>query len=139
MIYPLNQKSNSLELLALIKIADFPQKNDWMFSFFETLPKIKITYSILDELLSFLKNDSDREGVSSKYRNLKFLDNYLSLESNIYPMVSSIIYEKKRSCESRLYLYFELLFHEDLYSPSDLIERYKGCLLYTSKKKVAVT
>ena len=127
-IYPLNQKSNSLELLALIKIADFPQKNDWMFSFFETLPKIKITYSILDELLSFLKNDSDREGVSSKYRNLKFLDNYLSLESNIYPMVSSIIYEKKRSCETRLYLYFELLFHEDLYSPSDLIERYKGDL-----------
>lgn len=43
-------------------------------------------------------------------------------------MVSSIIYEKKRSCESRLYLYFELLFHEDLYSPSDLIERYKGDL-----------
>lgn len=127
-IYPLNQESNSLELLALIKIADFPQKNDWMFSFFETLPKIKITYSILDELLSFLKNDYDSERVSSKYRNLKFLDNYLSLESNIYPMVSSIIYEKKRYCESRLYLYFELLFHEDLYSPSDLIERYKGDL-----------
>lgn len=127
-IYPLNHKSNSLELLALIKNADFPQKNDWMFSFFETLPKIKINYAILDELLSFLKNDSDREGVSSEYRNLNFLDNFLSLESNIYPIVSSIIYEKKRYCESILYLYFELLFYEDLYSPSDLIELYKGDL-----------
>ena len=50
---PLNKSMDSAQLLSFIKQADFPQKNEWLFSFFVTLPEEKVKISKLSYFLKF--------------------------------------------------------------------------------------
>ena len=123
---PLNENSDSVALLELIKQAKFPQKNEWLFSFFETLPEPKVTSYILEEFLDFLKSDSDKEIASSSYRNLRLLDKFIKIEPDIYSIATSLIYEKREYSSFIVNIYFELLFDDQIYSPKELLKLYKG-------------
>ena len=120
----LNKKNDSRELLETLKFKDFPQKNEWMYSFFDTLSPSKIDKGMLGEFIKFIKDGSDKELSSSFYRNLRILDKFIELEPNIYPITSLIIYEKQNDFISDIY--FSHLFQKGNYSPSELLFLYKS-------------
>lgn len=118
---PLNKSMEPSLLLSCIKNTDFPQKNVWLFSFFETLPFDEATPGMLKEWLLFLRDDSDKNLLSSSYRSLRVLDKFLRLEPNIYPISSAIIFEKRKYNAFIVRIYFEFLFCESIYSPEELL------------------
>lgn len=125
---PLNKSMDSTQLLSSIKRADFPQKNEWLFSFFDTLPPEKATSETLQELLLFLGNDSDKSILSSSYRSLRVLDKFLNIEPNIYPIACSIILEKRKYSPFMARVYLELLFHDFNYTPQALLSLFQNDL-----------
>ena len=122
---PLLETMDPMIIFSLINTGVYSQKNIWLFGFFDTLPNERVSPDLLCELLNYLKDDSDQNITSSPYRNLRVLDKFLSLESNIYPIASSIIYEKKRYSIFIVETYFELLFHDQIYSSQELLALYK--------------
>ena len=48
-------------ILALLKNNDFAQKNEWVFCFFEELPKEKVNNQLLNGLITFFEDDSDKD------------------------------------------------------------------------------
>lgn len=117
---PLNNIGESDRLLERIKAADFPQKSEWLFVFFESLPKEIVNEKYLNELLTFVKDDTDKIVTSSRLRKLRVLDKFISIEPNIYPVICTIIYDKRRQNCFMVKNYFELLFHDEVYSPNEL-------------------
>lgn len=122
----LNKSEDAKQLLAYVKQADFPQKNEWMFSFFDTLPEHKVDYEMLQELMDFLRSDSDKNITLSVYRRLRMLDKFLNLEPNIYPEACAIIYEKRHYNPFVVGIYFELLFHDQIYTPEELLRLFQS-------------
>ena len=118
---PLNKSMESALLLSYIKKANFPQKNAWLFSFFDTLPFDEATPGMLKEWLLFLMDDSDKNLLSSSYRSLRVLDKFLRLEPNVYPISSAIIFEKRKYSAFIVRIYFESFFRELIYSPEELL------------------
>lgn len=125
---PLNRNEDSKQLLSFIKQTDFLQKNEWLFNFFVTLPEDKVDSEMLQELLDFLRSDSDKTITSSSYRELRLLDKFLSVEPNIYPLACAIIYEKRHYSPFIVGIYFELLFHDQIYTPEELLQFFQSDL-----------
>lgn len=121
----LNKTKDSKKLLLVIKQKDFSQKNQWLYSFFETLPKEKVNHEMLEELYEFLNNDSDSDKISRVYRGLKFLKKFLSIEQNIYPLACRTLYEKYQSCPKIVEMYLRTLFRDDQHSPSEILNLFK--------------
>lgn len=122
----LNKSMDSIQLLSTIKQADFSQKNEWLFSFFDTLPNEKAVPEMLQELIAFLSSDSDKSINSSSYRSLRVLDKFLSIEPNIYPVVCTIIFEKCHYSPFIVEIYFELLFHDQFYTPKEVLSLFQS-------------
>ena len=122
----LNKSMDSIQLLSSIKQAEFPQKNEWLFSFFDTLIDEKAVPEVLQELLIFLSSDSDKTINSSPYRRLRVLDKFLSIEPNIYPIACAIIFEKRHYSPFIVKIYFELLFHDQIYTPKELLSLFRS-------------
>lgn len=120
-LMPLNENNDSLALLELLKQATFPQKNEWLFCFFETLPESKVSSDMMEELLQFLVSDSDKEITSSSYRSLRLLDKFMIIKSDVYSVATSLIYEKRHYSNFIVNIYFELLFDDHIYSPKELM------------------
>ena len=120
-LMPLNENNDSLALLELLKQATFPQKNEWLFCFFETLPESEVSSDMLEELLTFLASDSDKEITLSSYRSLRLLDKFMKIKSDVYSVATSLIYEKRHYSSFIVNIYFELLFHDHIYSPKELL------------------
>lgn len=81
---------------------------------------------MLQELLDFLNSDSDQSIQSSPYRRLRFLDKFLNIEPHIYPMACAIIYGKRNYSPYIVEIYFGLLFHDQAYTPGELLELFKS-------------
>lgn len=122
----LNNSMDSIQLLSAIKKADFPQKNEWLFSFFDTLPEEKVDMEMLQELLIFLSCDSDKTINLSPYRRLRVLDKFLSIEPNIYPIACAVIFEKRHYSPFIVEIYFELLFYDQIYSPKEVLTLFQS-------------
>ncbi len=118
----LNKIGTTKIVLNKLKMQRFPQKNEWLFVYFETVPKEIIDQNVLEEFLEFLRSDKDKNIKSSCYRRLRLLDKFLEIENNIYPIACSIIYEKRAYSEFIVDIYFELLFHTQVYSPTEVLE-----------------
>lgn len=124
----LNEREDSKQLLRFLKKADFPQKNEWLFSFFETVLENVVDSEILQEFLVFLSSDSDKTITSSSYRKLRILDKFLRIEGNIYPIACDIIYEKRHYNPYIVKIYFDLLFHDQIYTPEELLHFFQNDL-----------
>lgn len=122
---PLNKSMESALLLSYIKKANFPQKNAWLFSFFDTLPFDEATLGMLEEWLLFLRDDSNKYPLSPSYKRLKALDTFLKLEPNIYPISSAIIFEKRKYNAFIVGSYFKSLFCDSIYSPKELLSLFQ--------------
>lgn len=117
----LNTQYDSKVLLAKLKENDFPQKNIWLFSFFDSLPNEKVNKEMTDELIIFFKDESDQNIKSSSFRNLRLLDKFIHEEQFIYSKVCSIIFEKREYNSFIVEIYFEHLFNEHIYSPDEIL------------------
>lgn len=109
-----------------INDAAFPQKNEWLFAFFVSLPSENANKEMYEALIQFLRSDTDKTLSASPYRRLRVLDKFLPLEPNIYPIACSIIYEKRKYSEFIVRIYFESMFHEQIYSPQELISLFNS-------------
>ena len=118
---PLNKSQDFVHLLSFIKQTEFPQKNEWLFDFFDTLPEDKIDSEMLHELFCFLRSDSDKTISSSSLRCLRVLDKFLNVEPNVYAVACAIILEKRKYSSFIVQIYFELLFHDQIYTPKELL------------------
>lgn len=122
----LNKSMDSIQLLSAIKQAEFPQKNEWLFSFFNTLPNEEAVSEMLQELIIFLSSDSDKTIKLSSYRSLRVLDKFLCIEPNIYPIICAIIFEKRHYSSFIVEIYFELLFHDQIYTPKEVLSLFQS-------------
>lgn len=122
----LNKEIDSIQLLTTIKEADFPQKNMWLFSFFDTLPEKEVSPNMLREFMIFLNSDSDKSIKMSSCRNLRVLDKFLSVEPNIYTLACAIIFEKRHYNSFFVEIYFELLFDDQIYTPKELLSLFQS-------------
>ncbi len=102
----------------------FVQKNRWQFEFFEILPSEEINFLWLERLIDFMRDDGDKEIKVSSYRNIKFLDNFIALEPEIYCTVMAIILEKQKYNKFMVQMYLELLFNDHVWQPHELMDKF---------------
>ena len=119
----LHQTMSASQLLSIIKQADFPQKSEWLFCLFSMLSDEDITDQMLEEFLAFLSNQTNP--MIQTYRNLKFLDKFLKIEPNIYPIACKTIFNKHYNHSMIPKLYFESIFDEQNYTPKRLLFLFK--------------
>lgn len=122
----LKESDDPFIILSLLKEHNFAQKNEWLFCFFEELPKEKVNNNILNELIAFFEDDSDKDIKSVRVRRLKFLDNFKHLKSNIYPSVYSIILKKAAYNSFIVQVYLEDLFNSNEYTFDELTSMFNG-------------
>lgn len=121
----INRSNNYNQILNSLKTADFPQKHDWLIAFFQTLPEKEANLSMLNELLKFFR-ESDCQTYSNKFINLKFLDKFKKIEPDIYPIISSIIFDWREKNKDKVAPYFRCFFVGDFFSPRELLEHFKN-------------
>ena len=122
---PLLAEKDSNDLYVYLINSNFPQKNKWIFTFFETLPKSKVNITELRHFLEFLKDDSDKDDCFG-YRNIKVLEKFIDIEPKIYPIASDIIFEKRHYSSDIVNKYFYLLFKTGEYSPKRILNLYQN-------------
>lgn len=105
---------------------EFAQKNRWQFEFFEIFPKEEINSLWLERLIKFLEDDGDKEIKSSPYRDLKFLDNFILFEPDIYCIATRIILKKQEYSKFMVQMYFEWLFNDHVWKPEELIIKFSA-------------
>lgn len=103
---------------------EFAQKNRWQFEFFEIFPKEEVNSLWLERLIDFFKDDGDKEIKSSPYREIKFLDNFITLEPEIYCIVVGIILEKQKYNNFIVQIYIEWLFNDHVWKAKELMSRF---------------
>lgn len=114
------------DLYYLLKEADFAQKDQWLYSYFENLPDYQVDEDTLKELIVFFKLEKDTDLNVFPFRKLRLLDKFLNLDPNLYVDVSSILYEKKNHSSILLNVYFEPLFNIYTYNPKELTSLFRG-------------
>lgn len=122
---PLHTEKNFNNLYVYLINSNFPQKNKWIFAFFETLPKSKVNKTELKRFLEFLKDDSDKNSLFG-YKNIKVLEKFIDIEPHIYPIASDIIFEKRHYSSDIVNKYFYLLFHTSEYTPEKILNLYQN-------------
>ncbi|MCH5211113.1 MAG: hypothetical protein J1F01_09140 [Oscillospiraceae bacterium] len=102
----------------------FSQRNLWQYVFFYELPTEIISNKWLNRFLNYLEDDGDRAINCSSYRDIKFLDNYISLNPQIYCRVAEIIMKKQRYSQFMVRMYFKSLFNSLTWKPEELEHRF---------------
>lgn len=104
--------------------SEFAPKNRWQFEFFEIFPKEEVNSLWLERLIKFLEDDGDKEIKSSPYRNLKFLDNFVLFEPEIYCIATKIILKKQKYSKFMVQMYLELFFNDHVWKPEELMSKF---------------
>lgn len=109
------------EFYGLLKYNEYEMKEEWMISFFQSLPEEKITKFYYDELIIFLKN------FDKPYLDLRldFLIKYKQFDKVIFINVIKILYKKVSSGTK---VNFRLLFNPHLETYKNLQEIFKNDL-----------
>ena len=80
------------------------------------------------KLITYLKDDSDKDIKSSSWRKLRFLDKFVIFDKDIYITASKIIFAKREYSRFIVEMYFTLLFDEHWYTPKEVLEIYNDNL-----------
>ena len=121
MIETLLEYNSAEQVYEMLTSRPFNNINKWMFYFFDKLPEVMVNEKNYKLLLEYLSDKSDNEITSSKSRNMRFLDKYLKIDKDAYVTCSRIIYMKKENNKFIVEIYFSLLFHDQCYSPDELL------------------
>lgn len=104
-------------------------RNEWLFIYFDSIPEEKCNQWLLDQLILFLKDDSDRYVKEYSTRDLEFLLKFRKIKKDIFPFASRIILEKREYKETIPSMYFYSLFREGLteeFTPENLLILYQN-------------
>lgn len=101
---------DALYIWNLISSREFLDKNTWEYYYFQQIPANMVTKEIYEILLSYLRNDSDKELRTLPYRDLRFVEKFFIEDKNVYVTVSKIIYEKREYNSLIVDVYFYMLF-----------------------------
>ncbi len=104
--------------------SEFIQKNRWQYEFFKILLPEEINSQWLNRLINFFMNDGDKAIKSSSYRDIKFLDNFIDLEPEIYCIVAKNILKKQEYNTFIVQMYFEWLFNDHVWKPEELMDKF---------------
>ena len=83
MMTSLFKTMSAKELFDLINAKDYIYKNKWKFYYFELIPEEMVDEYIFNELITYLKDDSDKDIKSSSWRKLRFLDKFVIFDKDI--------------------------------------------------------
>jgi hypothetical protein len=100
-------------------------RNKWLFAYFEEYPEAEVSEKEIERLTEYMKEESDKEIVSSPYRKMHFLDKFRTISPDIYVVISRIILSKTSYSQFIVSIYFGLLFHDNIYTPEELEHLYK--------------
>lgn len=103
---------------------EFVQKNKWEFAFFESLELDVLNNYWSNAFLEYLEKDSDKDIKKSSYRNLKFLDKYATVDSDIYIKAIKVINNKFKYSPFILSIYLHLFFNENVFKPDELLNMF---------------
>lgn len=114
------------DVLVLIAGKDFKNKNMWKFYLFEQLPDNMVSEDIYQDLVDYISEGTDKDIVTSSYRNLRLLDKFISIDENVYVNVSRIILKKIEYNPFIVQMYFALLFNEHVFTPEEVEKYFKS-------------
>lgn len=120
-MFSLLEPSEVYELLANSHVKN---RNAWLFAYFHEIPQEYIDQGELENLYSFLMDESDRDIQSSSYRDISFLDKYLPADNDVILTASRIILKKQEYSPFMVTIYFELQFNEHNIKPKDVVQKY---------------
>ena len=120
-MFSLLEPSEVYELLANSHVKN---RNAWLFAYFHEIPQEYIDQGELENLYSFLMDESDRDIQSSSYRDISFLDKYLPVDNDVILTASRIILKKQEYSPFMVTIYFELQFNEYNIKPKDVVQKY---------------
>ena len=103
---------------------EFAQKNRWQFEFFEIFPKEEVNSLWLERLIKFFEDDGDKEIKSSPHRDLRFLDNFVLVEPEIYCIATKIILKKQKYSKFMVQMYLERFFNNHVWKPEELMSKF---------------
>ena len=112
------------EVFNLINNSNFKYKNSWLYTYFAELPQEFIEKEDLQNMYNFLEDTSDKNIVSSYYRDTNFLEKYQNIDKNVFIKGCKIILSKKTYSLSIVETYFHSLF----ISPKKIIQKFKNNL-----------
>lgn len=116
------EKIEDNEVWDLICCCDYQSKNYWQYAYFHELPSQYIDKSHTEALFAFLKDDSDKNIVSSPYRDVKFLSKYQICDSNVFINGCKTIFDKKDYSVFIVNIYFNWMFNSRDNNPKCVIE-----------------
>lgn len=95
----------------------------WLFSYYHEMPLEYIDNAKLEELYAYLKCDYDRT-LQAGYRDLKFLEKYETVDSNVIIKAARLIFEKKKYSPFIVCTYFSFLFSRHYNEPKNIIQKF---------------
>lgn len=112
------------EVLDLLTDSHESQRNAWMFAYYHEIPQELIDNKELQGLYDFLVDESDRNIRLSAYRDIGFLDKYLTIDKDVILKASRLILKKREYSPFIVTLYFNLQFNKVNISTKDVIQKF---------------
>lgn len=106
--------------------ANFPQKEQWQYAYFELVDDNLITQDDFRRLMDLIENTVPKsEGVAFEI-NLRILDKFKKYSPDIYFEVTRKIIEKAAGDTNIISMFFSSLFNRPHYSPEEILNIYEG-------------
>ena len=112
------------KVLAILEKSPENQRTTWLYAYYHVIPQEFIDERELQGLYSFLDDDSDQSITTCSYRDILFLDKYLTIDENAILTASNIILKKKEYSTFMVCIYFGLLFNEHHIQPNEVIKKF---------------
>ena len=116
------------EVFNLINNSNFKYKNSWLYTYFAELPQEFIEKEDLQNMYNFLEDTSDKNIVSSYYRDTNFLEKYQNIDKNVFIKGCKIILSKKTYSLSIVHTYFDSLFISHNSNSKKIIKKFENNL-----------
>lgn len=116
------------EVYNLIDSFEYRAKNAWLYAYYHELPQKYIDEAALDNLYTFLSDPSDKNIVSSPYRDVDFLEKYNIVDKEAFATACRIILAKLDYSPFIVSIYFESSFNHFSNPPQDLVQQFDGHL-----------
>ena len=124
LLKPLFSMLSDSDIYCMINECDFNQKNLWIYAYYCELPSELITENHLQDLFNFLSDNSDKNIISSKLRDVTFLEKYNIIDEDAFVKGCTIILSKMQYTPFMVDIYFNMLFNRYHNTPQTIIKKF---------------
>lgn len=111
-------------VLEIIKQGNPKNIPGFTYAYYHQFPETLIDNEVVKGLYDFLRDDSEQALQNVPYRDIDFLEKYISVDSDVFIKASRIILDKRIYSPLIIGLYFDLQFNEHHIQPQKLIKRF---------------